>query len=217
MHIFQSRSKEFEASSRRWPTADPTTNGEARVTRQVGVRSYEVESDGKSCIRNRKNLEKAADDAKSSHGIENYAAPNIDLPINKPHVEEPTQHKETPKPLQLPSSSPWLIVKLRSMYQRPTVAESQYHQRDSRTLLDFNLTWWTLTLILQWFFSPIFSRWPCIFLVFSLSQKGLDSCHDHILCTLVSYDYVHMEILCMSELRQGMAYTVRGVVWLGCY
>ena len=87
-------SKEFEASSRRWPSADPTTNGEAHVTRQVGVRSYEVESDGKSCIGNWKQLKKAANDAKSSHGIEDYAAAYRDLPINKPHQEEPTQHKE---------------------------------------------------------------------------------------------------------------------------
>ena len=93
-HIFQSRSREFEASSRRWPSADPTTNGEAHVTRQEGVSSYEVESDGKSCIGNWKHLKKAADDAKSSHGIDNYAAPYIDLPINEPHQEEPTKHKE---------------------------------------------------------------------------------------------------------------------------
>ena len=60
----------------------------------MGVRSYEVESDEKSCIGNWKHLKKAADDAKSSHGIENYAAPYIDLSINKPHQEEPTQNKE---------------------------------------------------------------------------------------------------------------------------
>lgn len=60
----------------------------------MGLRSYEVESDGKSCIGNWKHLKKAANDAKLSHGIKNYAAPYIDLPINKPHQEEPTQHKE---------------------------------------------------------------------------------------------------------------------------
>ena len=67
---------------------------EARVTRQVEVRSYEVESDGKSYIRNRKHLKKAVDGAKSSHRMEDYPVSNTDLPVTKPHQEEPTQHKE---------------------------------------------------------------------------------------------------------------------------
>ena len=37
-------------------------------------------------------------------------------------------------------------------------------------------------------------------------KKGLDSSHDLILCTLVSYDYVQIEIFCMSQLHQGMAH-----------
>ena len=43
-------------------------------------------------------------------------------------------------------------------------------------------------------------------------KRGLDSSHDLILCTLVSYDYVQIEIFCMSQLHQGMAHTVREVV-----
>ena len=37
-------------------------------------------------------------------------------------------------------------------------------------------------------------------------KRGLDSSHDLILCTLVSYDYVQIEIFCMSQLHQGMAH-----------
>ena len=43
-------------------------------------------------------------------------------------------------------------------------------------------------------------------------KRSLDSSHDLILCTLVSYDYVQIEIFCMSKLHQGMAHTVREVV-----
>ena len=43
-------------------------------------------------------------------------------------------------------------------------------------------------------------------------KRGLDSSHDLILCTLVGYDYVQIEIFCMSQLHQGMAHTVREIV-----
>ena len=58
---------------------------------------------------------------------------------------------------------------------------------------------------------------PYIFWYSHCHKKGLDGCHDLILCTLVSYNYVHMEIICMSRLHHGMAHTVRGVGWSGHY
>ena len=182
----------------------------------MGVRSYEVESDGKSGIGNWKHLKKAANDAKSSHGIEGYAAAYRDLPINKPHQEEPTQHKEPNV-----SSKTTAITKQQSL----TDCQTQEHVPKTRSgrisvpparfkdfvrfqldMMDFDSDF---ALI---FFPKFFVVARHIFWYSHCHKKGLDSCHDLILCTLVSYDYVQIEIFCMSQLHQGMAHTVREVV-----
>ena len=88
---------------------------EARVTRQVGVRSYEVEYDGQSYIRNRKYLKEAADGAEPSHGMEDHPVPNTDLPDNNPHQEEPTLEK-------VPKASPesTIVTTQKSLTDRET-------------------------------------------------------------------------------------------------
>lgn len=60
----------------------------------MGVRSYEVESDKKSFISNRKQLKKAVDEVKSSHEMEGHPVLDRDIPVNKPREEEHTQQKE---------------------------------------------------------------------------------------------------------------------------
>lgn len=183
----------------------------------MGVRSYEVESDGKCCIGNWKHLKKAANDAKSSHRIEDYAAAYRDLPINKPYQEEPTQHKEPNV-----SSKTTAITKQQSL----TDCQTQEHVPKTRSgrisvpparfedfvrfqldMMDFDSDF---ALI---FFPKFFVVARHIFWYSLCHKKGLDSCHDVILCTLVSYDYVQIEIFCTSQLHQGMAHTVREVVW----
>ena len=88
---------------------------EARVSRQVGVRSYDVESDKKSHIRSRKQLKKAVDAVKSSHEMEDHPVLYSDTPVNKPHPEEPKQQKE-PKV----SSESTTVTKPRSLTDRET-------------------------------------------------------------------------------------------------
>ena len=138
----------------------------------MGVRSYEVESDGKSCIGNWKHLKKAANDAKSSHGIEDYAAAYRDLPINKPHQEEPTQHKEPNA-----SSKTTAITKQQSL----TDCQTQEHVPKTRSgrissarfkdFVTFQLDMMDFDSDFALIFFPIFRGGPTYFLVFSLSQK----------------------------------------------
>lgn len=120
--IIQSRNDEAEAPSRGRPSADPTTSivgdhkwREARVSRQVGVRSYDVESDKKSHTRSRKQLKKAVDAVKSIHEMEDHPVLYTDIPVNKPHPEEPKQQKE-PKV----SSESTTVTKLRPLTDRET-------------------------------------------------------------------------------------------------
>lgn len=88
---------------------------EARISRQVGVRSYEVESDKKSYIRNRKQLKKAVDAVKSSHEVEDHLVLDTDIPVNKPRQEEPTQQKEAKA-----SSESTTVTKPKSLTHRET-------------------------------------------------------------------------------------------------
>ena len=123
---------------------------------------------------------------------------------------QPKRNQPHPKPLQLPSSRPQLIAYSAACNKRPAVAESQYHQHYGLFYSDFAL----IFHFFCWFFRGVA---PHIFWYSHCHKKGLDGCHDLILCTLVSYNYVHMEILCMSQLHHGMAHTVRGVGWSGHY
>ena len=122
---------------------------------------------------------------------------------------QPERNQPHPKPLQLPSSSPQLIA-----YSGAYVTKT----RSGRiSVPPASWTFYSDFALIFHFFCWFFGGGPTYFLVFSLPQKGLDSCHDLILCTLVSYNYVHMEILCVSQLHHGMAHTVRGVGWSGHY
>ena len=90
---------------------------------------------------------------------------------------QPERNQPHPKPLQLPSSSPQLIV-----YSGACNKDPQWQNLSTTSIMDF-LLWFFI------FFADFFVVAPHIFWYSHCHKKGLDSCHDLILCTLVSYNW----------------------------
>ena len=86
---------------------------------------------------------------------------------------QPERNQPHPKPLQLPSSRPQLIA-----YSGACNKDPQLQNLSTTSIMDFLLRFCSDLSFFCWFFRG----GPTYFLVFSSPQKGVDGCHDLILC-----------------------------------